>query len=742
MRWKQHALIVLLLLLVAGALVAARPVRLAQAATATPAVPVEVATLPVATPTGTGNPGEAAPCVPLQQSAWRLSPHADAEAEAFVHWDEDDPPVIPVNCARCHSTAGYLDFLGEDGTRVGVVDNPAQVGEVIVCSACHNQAAMAMTSVVFPSGAELTGLGSSARCMQCHQGRASTVQVDEALAKLGSSVEEDTPSEDISFINIHYYAAAATQYGAQVQGGYQYPEKAYQPKFQHVAGLDSCADCHDPHSLQVRIERCAECHNGVASTDDLRDIRMQDSLVDYDGDGDIQEGVYYELAGLQELLLSTMQAYAGQISGAPLAYSPTTHPYFFVDTNQNGQVDGDEAQRANLYAAFTPRLLKAAYNYQVSVKDPGAFAHNAKYIIELLYDSIASLNEALAAPVDLSLVHRDDVGHFNAIVEAFRHWDAEASGEVPAGCAKCHTATGLPFTLKHGVIISMPPSESLECITCHQSLEDFALHQAGEVTFPSGAVIGFGEDAPSNLCLNCHQGRESTVSVNAAISRAGVGPDVVSDELRFVNPHYFAAGATLFGSQAQGAYQYDGKDYNGRFTHVARYDTCAECHDPHSVSINLEGCSACHANLKTIEDLRLCRLGTGEDYDGDGNANEGVCGEIRTIHDQLLAAIQAYASETIGMPIAYAEAAYPYWYVDTNGNGQVDPGEARRDNGYGQWTPRLLRAAYNYQYVAKDPGAFAHNYVYILQVLYDSLEDIGGADAVAGMTRPKTVSAG
>jgi hypothetical protein len=35
--------------------------------------------------------------------------------------------------------------------------------------------------------------------------------------------------------------------------------------------------------------------------------------------------------------------------------------------------------------------------------------------------------------------------------------------------------------------------------------------------------------------------------------------------------------------------------------------------------------------------------------------------------------------------------------------------------------------AKNYQWVAKDPGAFAHNGKYILQVLYDSLQDLGPA---------------
>jgi hypothetical protein len=45
-----------------------------------------------------------------------------------------------------------------------------------------------------------------------------------------------------------------------------------------------------------------------------------------------------------------------------------------------------------------------------------------------------------------------------------------------------------------------------------------------------------------------------------------------------------------------------------------------------------------------------------------------------------------------------------------------------------------LRAAYNYQYVQKDPGAFTHNAPYILQVLYDSIEDVGGD--MSAMLRP------
>ena len=47
---------------------------------------------------------------------WVESGHAKTDAEAFIHWDEDDPAEIPPACAKCHSTPGYQDFLGIDGT--------------------------------------------------------------------------------------------------------------------------------------------------------------------------------------------------------------------------------------------------------------------------------------------------------------------------------------------------------------------------------------------------------------------------------------------------------------------------------------------------------------------------------------------------------------------------------------------------------------------------------------------------
>lgn len=668
--------------------------------------------------------------VPFEEQ-WMASAHADDTAEAFRHWDEDDPPVIPITCAKCHSTTGFHDFLGIDGTEFGSVENEADPGTVITCEACHNDVTVDMTSVVMPSGAELTDLGPSARCMQCHQGRESTDSVNDILAGIGG--DEDTTSEDLRFVNIHYYAAAATLFGNEARGGYQFEGKSYSGKFYHVESFNECTECHNPHTLEVQIDACSTCHTGVSAVEDLRNVRMQGSLVDYDGDGDLEEGIYFEIEGLREMLGQAIQAYAEEVAGTPIAYSAESYPYFFLDSNANGEVDEDEAVFPNQFNAWSPRLLKAAYNFQTSLKDPGGYAHNAKYIIQLLYDSIETLNEELSSPVDLTSAHRNDPGHFDGTAEAFRHWDEE--GVVPGSCSKCHSGFGLPFFLGEDIAVSQSPTNGLLCTTCHSSLQDFGLYEVEEVTFPSGATVGFVDLAP-NLCLNCHQGRESTVSVQSAIDRADVGQDDVSEDLSFRNPHYFAAGATLFGSEVDGAYQYEGNEYLGQFTHVPGFDTCIGCHSAHALEVRADTCSTCHPVVEGAETLREIRAASSEgiDYDGDGDTDEGIAGEIETMHQLLYDAILAYGADTVGTPIVYDPASYPYYFIDTNENGQADPDEANFGNRYLSWTPRLLKAAYNYQYVAKDPGAFAHNSKYMLQVLYDSLQDLGVS--VAGMTRP------
>jgi hypothetical protein len=556
------------------------------------------------------------------------------------------------------------------------------------------------------------------------------------IEEAGLADEPNTVSADLRFINIHYYAAAASLYGSEAHGGYEFEGMLYQSRFRHVEGIDTCIDCHNPHTLEVNVNTCTNCHEGVASVEDLRSIRMLGSGIDYDGDGDLEEGIAGEIETLQEILWASIQTYAADVAGAPIVHGDG-YPYFFNDLNANGETDEDEANGDNAFSSWTPLLVQTIYNYQVSLKDPGNFAHNAKYHIELLVDSINMLAaQGEGGGDETSQLNRDDPGHFNTTREAFRHWDED--GVVDATCTRCHTAEGLPFYIETGAVIPREPSDSLACSTCHTSIapDAVAVHTLDNVTFPSGLEVSFGEGDPNNVCLNCHQGRESSSTVARSIGAAGVGDDETSEALRFRNPHYFAAGATLFGNDAQGGFQYDGMEYSGRFEHARRFNTCTDCHDTHVLENRVEECSDCHESVETKEDILLIRQEAdvdveGVDYDGDGDATEPIRDEIMSLHDALFVAIQDYAANTAGSPIAYNGAAYPYWYIDANANGEVDADETE---GYASWTPNLVRAIYNYLFIAKDPGSFAHNADYSMQLLYDALQSLGGD--VSTFTRP------
>ena len=662
--------------------------------------------------------------IPYYQ-AWLSSAHADPTAPAFTNWNKDK--VVPATCARCHSSEGFIDFLGGDGSVPGVVDKPAPIESVVRCVTCHGSAAVNLTSVTFPSGAKVSGLGREATCMTCHQGRASGADVDKAIAASGAT-GEDAPTATLGFTNIHYYPAAATLFAGVARGGYQYPGQVYDTRFRHVEGFNTCTGCHDPHSTRPRVDACAGCHTGVKEPADLRNIRMLSSATrDYDGDGDLTEGIYHELGGMQEKLLAAIVRY-GVEKNAPLCYAVTAYPYWFVDSNGDGVCAATEAVAANGYKPWTPRLAKAAFNYQMSSKDPGAFAHNAKYTMELLFDSITAINAALVVKVDMARAVRGDRGHFDGASEAARHWDKE--GVVDATCSRCHGGeSGFRFFTEHGVSIAIPETANgLECGTCHTSFgakpEVLAV---ASTTFPGGTKIALpGND---NLCSTCHSGRIAKADIDAAIA---------AGQLRFQNVHYLPAAATRQGAAGKVGYQYDGKSYAGPLMHQGGAQ-CTSCHDPvasrHSFLIKDAWemrCRNCHADANgDPANIRLTHL---LDYDGDGNVAEPLTAELAGLGDRLLAVMGASALATGGL--CYAEKTYPYFFKDGDGDLKpaCSPPEAVATAAFAAWTPKLIKAAHNYQLVRKDPGAWAHNFDYAAQLLVDSVADLGGD--VSKLMRP------
>jgi hypothetical protein len=775
-----------------------------------------------------------------QRTAWLSSPHADHTAAAFNDWNTTTPPAVPGACSRCHTTSGYESYVGFTGTAYATpADQP--IGQVITCDACHNEAASELTAVKFPSGLTVSGLGKEARCMMCHQGRESTVSV-EAKIKTAAPGTDDDAMTGVSFINVHYLAAGATLYGHDAQGGYEYADPAktnidlttkpaagqpaayypdpvtglsprlfYESKFTHVSSKDACNQCHDVHSLEVKISECAVCHVNaagapVATKADLHDIRMAGTTADFDGDGQMK-GTYYEIAGLRAILLKAIQDYTVATFNKQIAYNPDAYPYFFLDTNGDGVADATESVSANKFPNWSARLLRAAYNYQFSVKDPGAYAHNGKYVIELLYDAIADINTKVPVANFANLV-RNDSGHFDGAAEAFRHWDelsvqwntatppaaipqftqTSNDGMVDAACSRCHSPNdGFLWVVANGGInatVGHATTDGFKCESCHVEGAVFApvatntgtdhngqhkperiyvdkvifpyaeqplpaatgtmstvipstQAQVAAVTIFNGAQGTAAQD-DSFVCMTCHRARESKLTLDAADPTGATTKFTLS----FRNSHYLGAGATLYGSKAAVMYQYAGKTYAQRWDHDLGYTQpypaaagakaqCTFCHmgnGSHTFEVEVGPATACGFCHPATSVDQLTPFGRAEDnYDSDPTTKPKA--ELGVFQARLLAAIQAYCKTatdanngSLATYVTYNGASYPYFVVDTNKNGVWDAGETTG----AKFDTKGFRASFNYNFSVKEPGCWAHNPKYVLQVLYDSIQDLGG----------------
>jgi hypothetical protein len=297
---------------------------------------------------------------------------------------------------------------------------------------------------------------------------------------------------------------------------------------------------------------------------------------------------------------------------------------------------------------------------------------------------------------------------------------------VPSTCAKCHTKAGFVDYVEDGTIVSgtnFGLGNVISCGACHLAgasgrtkYADTTTYAGLEpVTFPSGSTATLGD--ASNLCMVCHQGRESKNSIDAKVASAPTATNYT-----FTNIHYFAAAASFFGSVVHGGYEYTGQTYRGQnpFTdHNADKKKCIGCH--------LRGAAKDHNFLPQVADCTGCHIGATSFADLPGPPADNFA-DIAELEADLLTAIQDYASAPtpINKLIVYDGATYPYFFEDKDGSGTFNTG----DTSFSFFDGKLLKAAYNYQVSKKEPCGYIHNGTYIMQLLYDSIIDLGGTTLV------------
>jgi hypothetical protein len=393
MRRKALALSVVLIALAGAVALDLREAGHAQTAEETPEVAEipftgEEVVLPFVIPeSGPFNPEE----IEIENNQaiadWFRSAHANAASEAFRHWDEDGE-IRPV-CAVCHSGAGFRSFHGLDGSPPGIPETPVDLGGVVDCQPCHNPGLSQIAEIRMPSGVMHPVEGVEASCMTCHQGRTAGVTVAEAVGDR----PDDRPDAELRFVNPHYATAAATWLGGYGAAGYHYEGRAYSGRFFHARPVSSCVSCHEPHTLEVQTDSCSTCHEN-GNPEEIRLARQS-----YDGSGNTSQGIREDIRNNAGLLLDFVGRYGTEVAGTGLVYDGGRYPYFFADANGDGMADTTDGSPV-AYASWTPRMLRAAYNWKLVTADPGAYAHNPHYALELLHDSIADLAGPLGVEME------------------------------------------------------------------------------------------------------------------------------------------------------------------------------------------------------------------------------------------------------------------------------------------------------------------------------------------------------
>jgi hypothetical protein len=694
---------------------------------------------------------------------WARSGHGDITAEAWRHWDEDGS--VPTSCAKCHGPQGTDDpkpdvgFLEYAATSANTLAAPLPLG--IDCVNCHqtfptiysNLAQFglpggALEPVRFPSTEEASLYSPSNICMICHQGRESGQDIQDEI--------DSNPDGPYSFTNIHYYAAAASMFGGETVGGYQYVGEEYRPRNtfpSHPDDFSNCVGCHmrnaeggEMHTWDPAVDSCISCHGGTS----------------FETLGGSPGQNFTNIQALLPELYAAIQAYAADEIGMPIFYDAVAYPYFFND-------NGMGANYGNRYTDFDATLLPAAYNYQVAQKDPAGFVHNGTYLQQILHDSTLDLGgsssvevpgrgefsiEGAAIGTLLKSQQWQISGHGAAGTEPFRHWDGDyqPDGYTPSGisasCTRCHSTPGFEEYAMGDPTTGTMPTTAVDCWSCHNEFNlfddpstrysDLATNSALEpILFPSGDTATFTGTANatgnSNMCMGCHQGRASQVQVDDATPNNAVQTPTDYESYNFINIHYFAAGATFFGSDVNGGYEYSGNTYRGQNTFVGLHTMdgrtlidCVGCHMNASADTNQK---KRHTFLPRVQDCNDCHSG-GEFRDLSGSPSDNFR-EIEALKEDVYAAIQDYAVNGLpqASPVIYDPAAYPYWFKD-NGQG------ANYGNRYQDFDFDMLTAAYNFQVASKDPGGYIHNGAYIEQLLWDSTCLMGGDPSTLVPSRP------
>lgn len=293
------------------------------------------------------------------------------------------------NCVRCHTAAGFKEFVQYEGTTTPRATNT--VYEAITCAACHdphdasNQHQLrAANTYTLPEGTTVNHVGSGALCMTCHHSRNGEANQNVANYKLGLPTWAGGSS----------FGPHDSTAGDMVEGvnGITYGKSI--PSGSHSAVIpDVCVGCHmqpvaqshpafgkaGGHTYSMTypvisggvtntvdlVDACVKCHGHIEEFNFARK--------DYDGDGSI-DGVQTEVRRLLDRLSRLLPDNKYRADGNYVA---------------DGLVK--TIDRSLVKTNWPTKFLQAAWNGAFVTVEGSMGVHNAPYAVGLLKASIADL---------------------------------------------------------------------------------------------------------------------------------------------------------------------------------------------------------------------------------------------------------------------------------------------------------------------------------------------------------------
>jgi hypothetical protein len=231
---------------------------------------------------------------------------------------------------------------------------------------------------------------------------------------------------------------------------------------------------------------------------------------------------------------------------------------------------------------------------------------------------------------------------------------------------------------------------------------------AGPVT---GTGVGFWR--ASNTCMACHKSRKD-------VSNYIVASQSITS--RHWGPHE-APQADVF--SGQGGYHFASKTYKSS-SHQST-EGCTACHmakvasnnnyPDHSMAPKLASCknAGCHPTATSFD--------TGPGGPGDLKRMPG--GRLVALRDLLNArGLLTRSSASPYLPLSGTELTDGHFELDRS-----RPGGGGADGGAAPLTANEAGALYNYFLVSRGSGYAIHNPLYVNQLLFDSIEALGGTPA-------------